>query len=99
MQIPVSSVDGVGALIRAARKASGVRQDDVPGVSHMFMRDLEQGKETVQFGRVLRVLDELGIRMVLEVADSQACAVAQAVGQLVPKANMVLTRQAEKDGP
>jgi transcriptional regulator with XRE-family HTH domain len=54
----------------AVRKESGVRQDDAAGsagVSHVFLRELEHGKETVQFGRVLQVLDELGIQMVLEI--------------------------------
>ena len=67
---PVTSVTAVGAAIRAARKAGGVRQDDLGVVSHMFLRDLEQGKETVQFGRALKVLKELGIRLVMDVPDS-----------------------------
>ena len=69
MRIQARTVEEVGLAIRAMRKASGVRQDDVPGVIHMFLRDLERGKETVQFGRVLQVLQELGIHMVLEVPD------------------------------
>ena len=72
MQIPVTSVAAVGAAIRAARKAGGVRQDDIAIVSHMFLRDLEKGKETVQFGRALKVLNELGIRLVMDVPDSLA---------------------------
>ena len=70
MQITVTSVESVGVAIRAMRKVSSIRQDDVPGVSHMFLRDLEQGKETVQFGRALKVLKELGIRLVMDVPDS-----------------------------
>ena len=50
MQIEVSSVESVGVAIRAMRKVHSIRQDDVPGVSHMFLRDLEKGKDTVQFG-------------------------------------------------
>lgn len=70
MHIPINQVSDVGNAILAVRKDSGVRQDDAAGsagVSHVFLRDLERGKETVQFGRVLRVLEELGIRMVLEI--------------------------------
>ncbi|RYH31383.1 MAG: transcriptional regulator [Alcaligenaceae bacterium] len=75
MLIDVSSVEEVGQAVRAIRKHSGIRQDDVAGVSHVFLRDLEHGKDTVRFGLVLKVLDELGIRMVLEVPESQALAV------------------------
>lgn len=72
MRVPVRSVKEVGATVYAVRKESGVRQDDAAGsagVSHVFLRDLEHGKATVQFGLVLQVLDELGIRMELEVPD------------------------------
>ena len=72
MRLPVRTVKDVGVAVLAVRKESRVRQDDAAGsagVSHVFLRDLERGKDTVQFGRVLQVLDELGIRMVLEVSD------------------------------
>ena len=98
MRIAVTSVESVGVAIRAVRKVSGIRQDDVPGVSHMFLRDLEKGKESVQFGRVLKVLDELGIRLVLEVPQSQAHAVALAMDHLLAKASMAHTRTIKKEG-
>ena len=72
MQFPVKTVAAVGAAVRAARKANGIRQDDLSVASHMFLRDLEQGKDTVQFGLVLKVLDELGIRVVLDVPDKNS---------------------------
>ncbi len=97
MQIEVSSVESVGVAIRAMRKVSSIRQDDVPGVSHMFLRDLERGKDTVQFGRVLKVLDELGIRLVLEVPESQANAVRTAIEHVLPKSNLVLVTRTENN--
>lgn len=45
MRMWVRSVS-VGVAIRAMRKASGLRQDDISGVSHVFLRDLEKGKDT-----------------------------------------------------
>ena len=84
MRVPVRSVKEVGAAVRAVRKESGVRQDDAAGsagVSHVFLRDLEHGKATVQFGRVLQVLDELGIRMELEVPDDARERLAQLMSQ------------------
>lgn len=68
----IESVSDIGRVVRAVRKSSGVRQDDVAGsvgVSHVFLRDLEHGKETAQIGRALQVLAELGIRMELEIPD------------------------------
>lgn len=84
MRVPVRSVKEVGMAVRAVRKESGVRQDDAAGsagVSHVFLRDLEHGKATVQFGRVLQVLDELGIRMELEVPDDARERLAQLMSQ------------------
>jgi hypothetical protein len=98
MRIWVRSVESVGVAIRAMRKASGIRQDDVPGVSHVFLRDLEKGKDTVQFGRVLKVLDELGVRMVLEVPESQADAVQSAIAAHLPLVCMEHTRTLKKEG-
>ena len=71
-KIPIQSVSAFGQVVRAVRKAGGVRQDDVAGsvgVSHVYLRDLEHGRETVQMGRALQVLAELGIRMELEIPD------------------------------
>lgn len=71
-KISIQSVAAFGQVVRAVRKAGGVRQDDVAGsvgVSHVYLRDLEHGKETVQMGRALQVLAELGIRMELEIPD------------------------------
>lgn len=97
MRIAVTSVESVGVAIRAMRKVNGIRQDDVPGVSHVFLRDLEKGKETVQLGRVLKVLDELGIRMVLEVPESQANAVTLAIDHFMTKVHTAHTRTIKKE--
>ena len=85
MRVPVRRVNDIGAAVRAVRKESGLRQDDAAGsagVSHVFLRDLEHGKETVQFGLVLQVLDELGIRMELEVPDDACERLTQLLSQL-----------------
>ncbi|MES2941854.1 MAG: helix-turn-helix domain-containing protein [Pseudomonadota bacterium] len=70
MKYPIKHVIDIGNVVRAVRKESGMRQDDVAGsvgVSHVYLRDLERGKETAQIGRALQVLAELGIRMELEI--------------------------------
>lgn len=75
MQIQVANVADIGQIIRAERKRQRLRQDDLAGMvdsSHVFLRNVECGKATVQLGRVLRVLDELGIRVTLDVPGSSA---------------------------
>lgn len=70
MQIPIQSVADLGIAIRAVRKTQGLRLDDTAGsagVGHVFLREVERGKETVQLGRVLRVLDELGIQLSIDI--------------------------------
>lgn len=72
MKIPIDSVDALGDAVWAVRKARRLRQDDTAGaagVSHVFVRDVERGKATVQLGRVLQLLSELGIQMHLDLPD------------------------------
>lgn len=70
MRVPVANTHDLGLLIRAARKAGKVRMDDLPVAGPVFVRHVERGKETAQIGRVLRLLDELGIRLVADVPDN-----------------------------
>jgi y4mF family transcriptional regulator len=70
MQVQIANVADIGQVIRDERKRQGLRQDDLAAMvdsSHVFLRDVEHGKATVQLGRVLRVLDELGISVTLDV--------------------------------
>ncbi len=53
----------IGAIIRATRKASGLRQDQLAGavgVGVRFIVELEAGKPTAQLGKTLQVLSALG---------------------------------------
>jgi transcriptional regulator with XRE-family HTH domain len=73
MKHAIDTPKQLGEIIRLIRKAQGVRQDDLAGIvgaSHVFLRDLERGKPTVQFGKTLDVLRELGIRLVADVPDA-----------------------------
>jgi HTH-type transcriptional regulator / antitoxin HipB len=65
------SINSIGQVVRATRIAQRFRAADVAsmcGVSESFISDLENGKSTLQIGKVLHVLDELGI--VLELKSS-----------------------------
>lgn len=75
MNLPIESTKELGTLVRRVRKAQRIRQDDLAGMvsaSHVFLIELERGKSTVQFGKVLDVLRELGIRLIADVPDTVA---------------------------
>lgn len=68
--IPINSSADLGFAVRATRRAQGLRQDDVAGsagVGALFAIDVEHGADTVQLGRVLRLLRELGIELYAEI--------------------------------
>ncbi len=54
----------MGRIVRNVRKLQKLSQDDLAGMAgtgRRFIVDLEKGKQTVQFGKVLRVLRTLGV--------------------------------------
>jgi y4mF family transcriptional regulator len=58
----------IGQIVRQSRKRLGVTQKDLAltsGTGLRFVIDLEKGKETCQIGKVLTVLQTLGIRIAL----------------------------------
>lgn len=72
MKHPITSAADLGLVIRAVRKSTRVRQDDLAGaarVSRQFTLEVEKGKPTVQLGRVLLLLQELGISLNVDIPD------------------------------
>lgn len=72
MRVPIQHPTELGVVIRALRKSAGVRQDDLAasvGVSKQFASDVEHGKPTAQVGLLMKVLEELGGRLEVEVPD------------------------------
>lgn len=60
------STEELGRIIRGARAALGLRQDQLAsaaGVGVRFLIELERGKPTAQLGKTLAVLDALGCRI------------------------------------
>lgn len=58
----------IGELVRTTRKAMGVTQKDLAltsGTGLRFIIELEKGKPTCQIGKVLIVLQTLGIKLSL----------------------------------
>jgi len=67
-ETPVGSLEDLGRHIRQKRKASGLRIDDAAalcGVSVDLLSRLENGKSGVSTDRVLKVLDGLGLVMLI----------------------------------
>jgi len=59
----------IGTVVRKKRKEDGLTLADAAalcGVGYRFLSDLENGKETVQVGKVLKVLTALGLDMTIE---------------------------------
>ena len=58
--------DALGGLIRRKRRESGVdqaRAAGLAGVGIRFLSELERGKPTVELGKVLKVLERLGLEV------------------------------------
>lgn len=75
MRVPITSPIDLGLAIRAVRRSTHVRIDDLAataGVSKQFTSDVERGKATIQFGLVLKLLAELGVPLEVDVPEEAA---------------------------
>ncbi|MCW2955900.1 MAG: transcriptional regulator [Thermoleophilia bacterium] len=65
----MTTVAQIGAVIREERRRQGLRQADLAllaGSGERFVREVEQGKDTVRAGQLLEVLRALGIDVRLD---------------------------------
>ena len=61
------TTQGIGETVRKRRKLLGMNQSElamVSGTGVRFISDLENGKESCELGKTLKVLKNLGIRLV-----------------------------------
>ncbi|WP_244940902.1 helix-turn-helix transcriptional regulator [Legionella sainthelensi] len=68
----IQSPEKIGCYIRKVRKELNVTQKDLAltaGTGLRFIIDLENGKPTCQIGKILQVLQVLGIQLNLSHAD------------------------------
>lgn len=68
MKIELTNASQLAEIVRQERKrqkVSQVRLAQLADVGVRFVRDLEDGKETVQLDKVLNVLETLGIAIEL----------------------------------
>ncbi|UTH75659.1 hypothetical protein [Chromobacterium sp. IIBBL 290-4] len=75
MKFKLDSPDQLGKLVRATRKHQAIRQDlfaEMLGVSENFMGRLENGADTMQWGKLFGVLEALGIKVIVDLPDGAA---------------------------
>jgi transcriptional regulator with XRE-family HTH domain len=72
MKIKLQKASDIGPVVRAARKARRIRQDDMAGaigVSENFLGKVEHGGGNAQWTKVFQVLEGLGIELVCDIPD------------------------------
>jgi len=73
MGIALKTPEDIGNLVRAARQAENLRQDDAAGaigVSDVFLWKLEKGGPGVRLDKLLQVFKAMGIQLSAEVSDN-----------------------------
>lgn len=63
----IQSIAELGKIVRQRRKQMGISQADLSGMTGLgnrFIVDLEKGKPTIQFEKVLLILSLLGIDLI-----------------------------------
>jgi transcriptional regulator with XRE-family HTH domain len=67
----IYTADSLGAAIKHYRQEAGFSQAELAqrsGLNRTYLSNLEQGKQTEQLRRLVRLLKELGVRMTLQKA-------------------------------
>ena len=67
--ISIETPDDLGAALRLARTARGLRLEDLAlaaGVGVRFVSELERGKPSARLAETLRVASALGVRLTLD---------------------------------
>ncbi|MET3900379.1 y4mF family transcriptional regulator [Devosia sp. UYZn731] len=65
----IRSLDQLGEFVMTRRKAKKLTQQefaDLAGVGRRFVSELESGKPTAEIGKVLKVLNALGIELIVK---------------------------------
>lgn len=64
MEHLITSSEQLGSIIRKARRAQKINQTTLAqfcGVGRRFLSDLENGKETAQLAKVIKIMNTLGV--------------------------------------
>lgn len=68
-QVWIKSSKDLGDYLRSYRKANGMTLETVSGLSNVstkFLSEFERGKETAEIGKVLKVLQTLGLEVIIQ---------------------------------
>ena len=90
MNIPIDSPEALGQVIRATRKALPLRQDDAAGViggSENFLGKVERGGASVQWGKLFQVMEQLGLKVIVEVPESSREAIMERLAREAARGN------------
>jgi len=72
LKIPLGNIQSateLGKIVAYQRKAQGLTQSDLAGLAKTgtrFISDLENGKGTVQFDKVMHIINLLGLDVVIK---------------------------------
>lgn len=64
----ISNADDIGQVAETARQRAGLRQQDVHSATRLatrFISEVEHGKDSAQVGKVIDLLDNLGLEVVV----------------------------------
>lgn len=67
--VKIKSTNELGSLVRKYRESQKMTQADILGLANTgnrFISELENGKPTLQFQKVLDVLDTLGLEVLIQ---------------------------------
>ncbi|MBV8627626.1 MAG: helix-turn-helix transcriptional regulator [Paraburkholderia sp.] len=101
MEARIIEPHDLGVIVRAARKAQHLRQDDAAGsigVSESFLGKVENGAEGVHWGKLFRVLEGLGVRIMVDLPDDAAVLVAAEQQKLKRRRARAAQREAMRAG-
>lgn len=73
--VPITSVEDLGREVNKLRLSQSFTQKELAnliGSGNRFVVDLERGKSTIQLGKVLDLLQKVGVKMYLEVPSNEA---------------------------
>ena len=81
MLIDIKSTKQLGNVLKAVRKSQGIRQDDMAdiiGSSHVYVMDVEKGSEGANIGGILKLMEEMGVKLVIDIPAESIEAVSKA---------------------
>ena len=68
-QVQIKTAVDLGHYLRAYRKAKGITLHKLSGLSNVstkFLSEFERGKETAEIGKILKVINVLGLKVSIQ---------------------------------